>query len=113
AVDAFGNLVTMGQTLSPNFPTRNARQPHPAGAVDAFVAKLDPSGKKLVFSTYHGGSGNDLPFFSSGVSTCGGPEDAPGWGVGIDAFGFIYVAGTTESTDFPTVNALQSQHKGG
>ena len=113
AVDAQGNLVTMGQTLSDNFPTSNARQPVRFGEVDAFVAKINATGTGLVFSTYHGGSGNDLPFYFQGVSVCGTPVDAPGWGVAIDAFGFIYVAGTTESTDFPLANAIQAAHRGG
>lgn len=113
ALDAQGNLVTMGQTLSDDFPTVNARQPVRFGDVDAFVAKINATGTELVFSTYHGGSGSDLPFFHQGVSVCGTPVDAPGWGVAIDAFGFIHVAGTTESTDFPLANALQTEHKGG
>jgi uncharacterized protein (TIGR03437 family) len=50
---------------------------------DVFVAKLDPAGD-IVFSTYLGGQGNDSAF-----------------GLALDASGNIYVAGTTESTDFP------------
>jgi hypothetical protein len=113
ALDAQGNVVTMGQTLSEDFPMMNARQPWHFGGVEAFVTKVDATGSGLVFSTFHGGSGNDLPFFHQGVTICGTPVDAPGWGVAIDAFGFIHVAGTTESTDFPLANALQTEHKGG
>src|SRR5262249_36635542 len=113
AIDADGSLITMGQTLSTNFPTRNARQPHLAGQVDAFVAKLDAAGG-LVFSTYHGGSMNDLPFYFEGSPLCDvGPTDAPGWAVAVDGRNYIYVAGTTESSDFPTASPLQAEHHGG
>ena len=45
----------------------------------------------LSYFTYLGGSGGDI-----------------GRGMGVDATGNAYVAGTTRSNDFPTVNAFQS-----
>jgi hypothetical protein len=52
----------------------------------AFVSKLDPTGTHLVYSTYLGGS----VFNNRG--------DA----IAVDATGNAYVAGTTQSDDFPT-----------
>ena len=66
------------------------------GLNDAFVAKLNPSGTRLVYSTYLGGSGNDLAF-----------------AVAVDPSGFAYVAGRTSSMDFPTANPLQRTYAGG
>ena len=113
AVDGFGSIALMGQTDSVDFPTKNARQQHLAGSMDAFVAKLDPSGSALVFSSYHGGSRNDLPYHIVDCAETDNFPDSPGWGVAVDAAGFVYVAGTTESTDFPTFKALQPFHRGG
>ena len=105
AVDRFGNVAVMGQTLSVDFPLENARQPVFGGEVDAFVTKLDASGSNLIFSTYHGGSGADLPVDE--------PQPGPGWGIAMDPEGNVYVCGTTESLNFPIVNALQSTNGGG
>jgi hypothetical protein len=58
---------------------------------DAFAAKLDSSGN-TVWATLLGGSGTDS-----------------GQGIAVDAKGNVYLAGTTSSTDFPVVNAVQTQ----
>ncbi len=96
AVDAAGNAYVTGQTSSLDFPTENPTQPTYGGLGDAFVAKLDPSGTALAYSTYLGGSGVDF-----------------GSGIAVDGVGDAYVAGATLSTDFPTVNPLQPQNRGG
>jgi len=93
AVDAAGNAYVTGYASSVGFPVVNP----PPGACDgscnapAFVAKLNPSGSALVYSTYLGGSLGDL-----------------GWGIAVDAAGDAYVTGYTASMDFPTVNPLQA-----
>jgi hypothetical protein len=56
---------------------------------------IDPT---LVYSTYLGGSGS------------GGIEQARG--VAVDSSGNAYVAGGTDSTDFPTLNPIQSAYAG-
>ena len=89
AVDAFGNAYVSGVTYSTNFPTANPLQPSKAGSYDAFVAKLNPSGSALVYSTYLGGSYED---------------DA--LGVTIDTYGSAYVTGLTYSVDFPQLNPV-------
>lgn len=58
---------------------------------DAFVSKLNPAGSELLFSTYLGGSAVEL-----------------GSGIAVDNNGNIVVVGETRSTNFPTVNAIQS-----
>ncbi|HXG64579.1 MAG TPA: hypothetical protein VNO70_05700, partial [Blastocatellia bacterium] len=66
------------------------------GAFDAFVAKLNPSGSALDYSTWLGGSGLDS-----------------GYGIAAGAMGKAYVMGPTDSLDFPVMNPLQLNHGGG
>ena len=88
ALDPADNAYVTGRTASTNFPTSNALQPNfGGGSQDAFVAKINPSGSALVYSTYLGGSGY---------------EDYFGGGIAVDVDGCAYVAGDTGSTDFPT-----------
>ena len=96
AVDGSGNAYVTGNT-STDFPTMNALQPaYGGGLYDAFVAKLNPAGSALVYSTYLGGSGDDV-----------------GIGIAVDSSGSAYVTGATDSTDFPTMNPLQPSNAGG
>jgi photosystem II stability/assembly factor-like uncharacterized protein len=55
---------------------------------DGFVSKLNQDGSMLLYSTYIGGDSSD---------SCSD--------IAVDAFGNAYVAGTTSSTNFPTVNS--------
>ncbi len=96
ACDLSGNAVVTGRTNAIDFPMLNARQPLNAGNTDAVVVKLDPLGQ-LIFSTYHGGSGNENGRYDS-ISRCGR--------VAVDETGSIYVAGSSNSIDFPLANAL-------
>ena len=88
AVDSTGAAYVTGYTASTDFPTLGAFQPTSAGGncgsssepvpcYHAFVAKLDPSGSQLVYSTYLGGSGNDF-----------------GAGIAVDSSGAAYVTGS-------------------
>ncbi len=91
AVDASGNAYATGYTVSSDFPTASPFQGSLDGTnADAFVAKLDPSGSALVYSTYLGGDSLDL-----------------GEGIAVDASGSAYIAGSTLSTDFPTASPFQ------
>ena len=90
AVDSEGNAYVTGHTQSADFPIMNPLQAALGGSSDAFVAKLNPAGSALVYSTYLGGGDNDR-----------------GDGIAVDSEGNAYVVGTTSSTDFPTVNPLQ------
>src|SRR5262249_42756983 len=52
AVDAGGHAYVTGQTASSDFPIAGAVQPvHGGGVSDAFVAKLNPAGNGLIYST--------------------------------------------------------------
>ena len=94
AVDPSGNAYITGYTFSTNFPTHNPLPSHGstlAGSNDVFVAKIGPGGSPLVYSTYLGGTNAD-----------------EGEGIAVDAAGFAYVTGFTASTNFPMINALQT-----
>jgi hypothetical protein len=97
ALDAAGNLYVAGMTTSANFPVENALQPLKRGqdTSDAFLAKIDPGGSALLYSTYLGGAGTDV---ASSVA--------------VDAAGNAHLAGMSSSADFPTASALQGAHRG-
>jgi len=84
AVDSAGSAYVTGSTGS-NFPTANSFQTTFGGVIDVFITKLNPSGSALVYSTYLGGSDYD-----------------EGYGIAVDSVGSAYVAGYTQSTNFPT-----------
>lgn len=96
AVDSAGNAYVSGETFSTDFPTQNPLQTTSHGGGDAFVAKLNPSGSALVYSTYLGGSGEDYAR-----------------AIALDSSNNAYVTGFTQSGDFPTLNALQPSYGGG
>lgn len=99
ALDAAGNAYTVGRTDSGDFPTACPIQAIPGGGeFDAFVSVLNPTGSALLFSTFLGGSEADI-----------------GLGVALDSPSKpnIYVAGETNSPNFPTVNPFQSTFQGG
>lgn len=102
ALDGAGNVHLTGYTDSTDFPLASAIQTNLSGVpsgttgirpIDAFVATLDARGSNLLFSTYYGGSGLD-----------------EGIGIALDAGTNLFVAGYTESTNFPTVNAWQTNY---
>jgi hypothetical protein len=97
-LDAAGNAYVTGETSSTDFPTTSgAFRVALTGPTDGFVAKLDPSGSALAYSTYLGGTGDD-----------------DGDAVVVDANGSAYVTGSTKSTDFPTTaGALMPTWPGG
>jgi uncharacterized repeat protein (TIGR01451 family) len=103
AVDANDNVYMTGATFSTNFPTVNPKQPFNAGGADAFVTKLDPTGTVELFSSYLGGSGQENDFHA-------GVESA---GIAVDSAGNVYMAGRTNSIDFPVSHALFSSYLGG
>ena len=102
AVDSSGNAYVTGSTYSTNFPTASALQPRNAGGYDAFITKLDATGKTLLYSTYLGGG------VFQGFQT----YSESGNGITVDSSGNAYVVGTAETSDFPITNALQSYSGG-
>jgi uncharacterized protein (TIGR03437 family) len=93
AVDGAGRAYIAGFTSSFDFPVANAFQSHPGGGNDAFVAVLDSAGSQLAWSTYLGGSGDDL----AGA-------------IAVDRAGSVHLAGSTSSADFPLAQASQSRY---
>lgn len=99
AVDNALNLYVCGSTTSADFPLKGpVTSPYDGsvlnGAQDVFISKFDAN-NTLVYSTYLGGSGTD---------TAAGIASDP-------ITGNVTVAGTTDSSDFPTLNAYQSAAK--
>lgn len=87
AVDPSGNVIVAGYTTSQTLPgTANAFQPTKATGFadnkDVFVAKFNPSGTALLWATFLGGNGADVPV-----------------AVAADSVGNIYVSGTTTSSN--------------
>jgi len=106
AVDASGNAYVVGTTASLYFPVRDAFQAKSRvrGPWDAFVTKLSPDGKRIVHSSYLGGSGGASPLQGADKGTA----------IAIDAAGNAFVAGSTKSYDFPTTpGAFQPAIGGG
>jgi hypothetical protein len=90
------HLFVTGQTASVDFPIVNGLQPAKAGApgiVDAFVSDIDVDLLTLAYSSYLGGTGADQ-----------------GRGVAAVAGRNVFIAGWTESDDFPTELPIQD-HK--
>jgi hypothetical protein len=96
AVDAAGAVYVGGTTGSEGFPTTpGAFDTTHNGEFDAFVAKLDPGGGALVYSTFLGSPGGDN-----------------GFEIAVDAAGAAYVAGGA-SPGFPTTPAaFDTTHNG-
>jgi hypothetical protein len=88
AVDAQGSAYVTGWTTSSNYPTRTPYQALKGGE-DIFVTKLAPGGGALVYSTYLGGSSDDI-----------------GNGIAVDASGAAYITGRTTSTNYPTLSPI-------
>jgi hypothetical protein len=101
--DAAGNAYIVGTAASLNFPTTpgalkttNPPSTNNVQWYDAFVTKLNPSGKAIIFSTYFGGR--------NGSET--------GSGVALDPQGNVIFSGTTMAGDMPVVNAYQGTFGG-
>ncbi len=95
AVDNYGRAYVTGSTSSPDFPTRRAFQGSLAGTWDIFVTKIGALGNGIFYSTYIGGS-----------------ADEQGNGIDVDSYGRAYIAGYTQSHDFPLKNPFQSSYNG-
>src|ERR1019366_8861887 len=97
ALDGAGNVLVTGYTRSGNFPLVNPVKSTLNGVnaddYDAFVAKLDPNGSKLLYSTF-----------------LGGPLDDGAAGIAVDAAGSAYVAVSVNSaTGYPGIQNAPDQ----
>jgi PKD repeat protein len=87
ATDAEGNSYMVGITDSANFPTTLGvfETAYNGYTYDIFVAKLNPAGDSLLYSTYLGDEGEDR-----------------GLSIAVDGSGNAYITGHTNSNEFPT-----------
>lgn len=84
--DPSGNIYTGGECFNAGYPTQaGSYQTTFGGGVDIAVACLDPAGSNLLWSTYLGGSGSEIP--NSLFATGGGD---------------LYVLGASNSANYPT-----------
>ena len=102
-VDKYTDVVIAGSTRSADFPLFTPLESYHGGTCaglpcrDVFVSKFNPTGTKLQYSTYIGGTNDD-------VATS----------LVLDMAGDMFVAGYTLSTDFPvTLRAFQKTFGGG
>ena len=102
ALDTGGNAYVTGSTASADFPvTAEAfrptlgipdRVPEHYEYRDGFVAKLNPQGTALIYSTFLGSNATTFPF-----------------GIAVDGAGQAYVVGESEATNLPTTaNAIRT-----
>ena len=109
-LDPAGNIYVSGGTDSSNFPTTTGAFQTAFGGGstgctnageacgDAFLTEINAAKTAFVYSTYLGGTGDDVA----------------GLGLAIDAAGNIHMAGVTASSNFPTTpNAPQLTYGGG
>lgn len=84
AVDSTGASYVTGRATSFNQGTAGAAVTSLLGSSDAFVMKVDPSGSRILYFTYLGGSADEI-----------------GWSIAVDSLGQAHIAGQTGSTNFP------------
>jgi hypothetical protein len=97
-VDQAGNVYVTGSTQSTDFPLQGPLQAvNTTKAYTGFVAKLNPAGSQLIYSTYIGGG-----VLSDNTIT------RP-YAIAVDGSGSAYVTGFTSAPQFPvTAGAYQT-----
>jgi len=96
AVDSSGKAYVTGSTASTNFPLANPAQTVMGGSKTAFALNLNSTGNVLTYSTYFGGATYDV-----------------GTAIALDGSGNAYIAGDTQSSNFPVHGGVQSTNAGG
>jgi uncharacterized protein (TIGR03437 family) len=98
AVDPSGNVYVTGRTQSTDFPLQAPMQPvNTENGFTGYVAKLNPSGSQLIYSTYFGGG------------VLGDTTETRPFAIAVDSSGSAYVTGLTSAPQFPvTAGAYQT-----
>ena len=91
ALDGSNNVYLTGSTASSDFPMVSPFQGTYPGSFNAFLSKISADGSSLLYSTYFGGNGSDIP---SSVT--------------VSQTGEMTIAGYTSSTNLAVANAYQS-----
>lgn len=94
-----GNIYAAGRCFGVGYPTDTGsfQQNYAGGGVDNGINKYSPNSSQLIYSTYLGGGGTDLPH-----------------SMFVNGQGRLHVLGSTNSTDFPvSTNAYDTSHSGG
>ena len=105
-VDNRGNAYVTGSTNSTDFaPPGNFAAKESRNDWDVLVAKLDPTGARLLFNTRFGGSAGAKPGL-------GGFGSESGTGIKVHNDSMVYVVGHTDSSDFPIKNGVQPKFGG-
>ncbi|MCZ2356091.1 MAG: gliding motility-associated C-terminal domain-containing protein [Bacteroidia bacterium] len=94
--DNAGNLYAGGRVYAAGYPVFGAYQSSFQGMYDAAISKFNASGTQLIYSTYLGGSAGDQPH-----------------SLVVNSQDELLVLGTTESNNFPIVQATQPTPGGG
>jgi len=95
ATDRYGNIYIAGETWSADFPIKDAFDSSYNGGLDIFVCKLNAEADTVLFSTFIGGNSYDIVR-----------------ALAVDTHGNIWMTGTTQSSNFPTVSAFQPSLSG-
>jgi beta-propeller repeat-containing protein/BACON domain-containing protein len=98
SLNSAGDFYVTGLTISDDFPVVDPMQSTLGGFEDPFIIKFLAGGQSVGYATYFGGSN--------------GREEYGAQGIGLDLLGDIYIAGQTEATDFPILNAYQTDNHG-
>jgi hypothetical protein len=94
AVDSTGSVYLAGTTTSVNFPGANLGS-LAQNTNHVFVAKLNAAGTQLIYADYIGGNNADAAA-----------------ALVLDSADNVYVTGSTQSSNFPVINAFQSTQPG-
>ena len=87
--NAAGQVYLLGQSFSAAFPFASPFQTAHADS-SLFMAKFNAAGTELIYATYLGGAGSEIPY-----------------GLAVDAAGAAYIQGSSQSTDFPMKTPVQ------
>ncbi len=87
-IDSKGNIIIAGTTLSSDFPTTKGVISKELTKQDCFISKFNPTGEKLIFSTFLGNGVMDM------ITS-----------VAVDDEDNIYATGFTVSANLPVTNA--------
>ncbi len=102
AIDRTGNAYVTGSTNSKRFvPQHEAGRPASIRNWDVIAAKLNPAGSELIYSVRFGGTAGVEPRHGQ----IGGES---GTAIAVDSRGRTYVAGYTDSGDFPMPRRIGS-----